>query len=99
MWFLSGNQGARWRQVYVFIGAMTDVQFIIQAKRGYSFDGDISIDDIAFVDCAPVLPTGSCSRSQFTCSNQYCIDGNLQCDYADDCGDSSDEQVSISRNL
>ena len=84
-----------WRRASVFIGARSAAVISIEARRGSNFQGAIAIDDVQFIDCQPPLvsPT-SCLPSQFTCRNKYCIDQNKQCDYANDCGDSSDEFVS-----
>lgn len=43
----------------------------IDATRLTTDDIDITIDDINFLDCPPVLPSESeCGGTQYTCSNQ-----------------------------
>ena len=95
LWAVSGGHGMVWRQASVFIGARSSAIISIQARRGTSYQGAIAIDDVQFIDCQPPLvsPT-SCVTTQFECANKYCIDKSKQCDYANDCGDSSDEYVS-----
>ena len=96
LWAMSGSRGMLWHQAQVFIGAKSMAIISIQARRGSSFQGVITVDDVQFIDCQPpiVTPT-ACMASQFACSNQYCVDMSKQCNYADDCGDGSDEYVSI----
>ena len=96
LWAMSGSRGMLWHQAQVFIGAKSMAIISIQARRGSSFQGVITVDDVQFIDCQPpiVTPT-ACLASQFACSNQYCVDMSKQCNYADDCGDGSDEYVSI----
>lgn len=54
--------------------------------------GDVVIDDVAFIDCAPPVMSGlPCKKDEFACANGHCIpQGNL-CDFTDHCGDASDE--------
>ena len=57
--------------------------------------GDISIDDVSFGECEPpVIGDRACTDTEFRCNNEYCIEKQYVCDYADHCGDSSDEKVS-----
>ncbi|XP_072176476.1 MAM and LDL-receptor class A domain-containing protein 2-like [Diadema setosum] len=92
LWGKTGGKLDRWRRQVVFIGTGTDFRAVIQARRGASYRGDISLDDISFNSCAPPVITGEpCSSDQFTCSNTYCIDAARVCDFGDDCGDNSDE--------
>ena len=95
LWAMSGSRGMLWHQAQVFIGAKSMAIISIQARRGSSFKGVITVDDVQFIDCQPpiVTPT-ACLASQFACSNQYCVDMSKQCNYANDCGDGSDEYVS-----
>lgn len=64
---------------------------------GYNYKGDISIDDVKFVDCAPPLPTTgvACLPSQFQCKNSYCVEQTHVCDMQNDCLTGEDEQVKI----
>ena len=92
---VSGARGFLWKPAQVFIGARTNFTVGIQARRGQSFNGGIAVDKIQFIDCQPPIVQHSCAANQFTCRNKYCIDINYRCDYANDCGDNSDEDVSI----
>lgn len=96
LWSVEGNHFGRWQHASVFIGARSNFQIVIQARRGRSFQGDISLDTVQFINCpAPEPFVGGCQTGQFKCANGYCIDQNNRCDYADDCGDQSDEYVSF----
>ena len=95
LWAVTGGRGMVWRQAQIFIGAKSSAIVSVQARRGSSYQGAITVDDLQFIDCAPpkASPT-SCPQNQFACANHYCIDMSKQCNYADDCGDRSDEYVS-----
>ena len=64
---------------------------------GYNYRGDVSIDDVKFVDCAPPINSngGGCLPSQFMCNNGYCIEGSQLCDTQQDCMNNEDETVSL----
>ena len=94
LWAISGGHGLVWRQASVFIGPRTAAIISIEARRGTNYQGAIAIDDVQFIDCQPPLVKPTCLMTQFACQNKYCIDQSKQCDYANDCGDNSDEYVS-----
>ncbi|XP_022094256.1 MAM and LDL-receptor class A domain-containing protein 1-like isoform X2 [Acanthaster planci] len=93
LWYrVGGTSQDKWRKEQVYIGASYNFKIIIQARRGASFVGDVTIDDITFIDCEPPLFDGiPCTEDQFTCSNSHCIDAARVCDYGNDCLDYSDE--------
>lgn len=94
LWENTGRSEGLWQAAEVFIGPRDNIVVIIQSRRGEDFQGSIAIDDLQFVNCQPPVAQDKCRPDQFTCRNQYCIDPKLQCNYADDCGDGSDEVVS-----
>lgn len=92
LYSIEGNHGASWQIAEVFIGPRENFRLIIQAKKGRSFRGDISVDNIIFQNCAPPeFELNGCKNNMYSCMNGYCINPDKQCDYADDCGDASDE--------
>lgn len=93
LWADSGNRGDRWKRAVVMIGPKSNFKLIVQARRGRSYQGDITIDDLRFARCAPPTVMGVCTADQFKCGNGFCVDKSSRCDFADDCGDKSDEQV------
>lgn len=65
---------------------------VLRAKRGISYMGDVVVDDVAFVDCAPPITSNlSCHNNEFICANGHCISKDNLCDFIDHCGDGSDE--------
>lgn len=89
---IEGDHGPAWKPANIFIGARQGFQVIIQARRGISYRGDISIDTVQFLHCQPPQNNSAlCGLGTFACSNGYCIDPDKVCDYANDCGDGSDE--------
>ncbi|CAH2282309.1 MAM and LDL-receptor class A domain-containing 1 [Pelobates cultripes] len=72
------------------------LQIVLQALRGVSYVGDVTVDDISFENCAPMLiPNKDCTPDEFMCSNKYCIPKNNLCDFVNDCADNSDENPYI----
>ncbi|XP_053385338.1 MAM and LDL-receptor class A domain-containing protein 1-like isoform X2 [Mercenaria mercenaria] len=95
LWETTGGKEQSWLPAVVFIGAKQNVAVVIQARRGQQFLGVIAVDQLQFLDCKPPVAHQTCLSSQFVCRNRNCIDPKLQCNYADECGDGSDENVEI----
>ncbi|XP_067933315.1 MAM and LDL-receptor class A domain-containing protein 1-like [Watersipora subatra] len=94
LWSRSGNQGEKWQQATVNIGSQLNFALIIEGVHGGHWSGDIGIDDIKFVDCAPRNPIVRCDTStQFACLDKtQCIKKKYVCDGKTTCLDGSDEQ-------
>ncbi|XP_056317933.1 MAM and LDL-receptor class A domain-containing protein 1 isoform X2 [Danio aesculapii] len=100
VWSQSGSQGNRWRRGEVFIGIRHNIQVVLRAKRGISYMGDVVVDDVAFVDCAPpVMSDLPCHNNEFICANGHCINEANLCDFIDHCGDGSDENHYICKGF
>ncbi|XP_057191697.1 MAM and LDL-receptor class A domain-containing protein 1 [Triplophysa rosa] len=100
VWSQSGNEGNSWRRGEVFIGIRRNIQVVLCAKRGISYMGDVVIDDVAFVDCAPPLRSDlPCDKNEFICANGHCISEDNLCDFIDHCGDGSDENHYICKGF
>ncbi|XP_040023689.2 MAM and LDL-receptor class A domain-containing protein 1 [Gasterosteus aculeatus] len=96
VWSQTGNQGNKWRRGEVFLGLLKNFQVVFRAKRGISYMGDVVIDDVAFVHCAPPLPSDRpCTPEQYACGNGRCIPQDNLCDFINHCGDDSDEDANI----
>ncbi|XP_007934543.1 MAM and LDL-receptor class A domain-containing protein 1 [Orycteropus afer afer] len=96
LWAQTGQQGAQWKKVEVFLGVHSHVQIVFRAKRGISFIGDVAVDDISFQECSPLLsPNRKCTSQEFTCANKHCIPKDKLCDFVNDCADNSDETTFI----
>ncbi|CAI9153900.1 unnamed protein product [Rangifer tarandus platyrhynchus] len=92
LWAQSGQQGAQWKKVELFLGVHSHIQIIFRAKRGISYIGDVAVDDISFQDCFPLLSADrTCTAQEFTCANKHCIAEDKLCDFVNDCADNSDE--------
>ncbi|XP_048223736.1 MAM and LDL-receptor class A domain-containing protein 1 [Perognathus longimembris pacificus] len=92
VWAQTGQQGARWKKVEVFLGTHSFTEIIFRAKRGVSYIGDVAVDDVSFQDCSPLLiPERSCTAQEFMCANKHCIALDRLCDFVNDCADHSDE--------
>ena len=72
LWWLSGDQGDRWRHGEVRV-ARTPRQFSIlfRAARHFSHLGDIAIDDISFSNCT--LPGRLTGLSRFVCKRRVVL--------------------------
>ena len=96
-WILvSDDHGNQWQHLEIFLGPRQNFNLVIQARRGRSFTGDLSVDSINFINCQPPIsvPQG-CQANNYQCNNGYCVEQNLKCDFSNDCGDSSDEIVNF----
>ncbi|XP_023985471.1 MAM and LDL-receptor class A domain-containing protein 1 [Physeter macrocephalus] len=92
LWAQSGQQGAQWKKIEVFLGVHSHTQIVFRAKRGISYIGDVAVDDISFQDCSPLLSADrTCTAQEFTCANKHCIARDKLCDFVNDCADNSDE--------
>lgn len=92
LWAQSGQQGAQWKKVELFLGVHSHIQIVFRAKRGISYIGDVAVDDISFQDCSPLLSANrTCTAQEFTCANKHCIAKDKLCDFVNDCADNSDE--------
>ncbi|XP_078283847.1 MAM and LDL-receptor class A domain-containing protein 1 [Rhinoraja longicauda] len=100
-WSQSGSQGNHWRRGEIFLGFQSHFQVFFRAKRGVSYMGDVTVDDISFEDCAALLiPDKQCNSDEYSCTNRYCIPKDQLCDFTNDCADHSDEHPFIcSTNL
>ena len=87
---ISGQQGNQWIQGEIGLHSQRDFHVIIEAVKGKSYSGDISVDDILIVDgncvglCSSVKPTarvacGAQSVSAATCVVSYgcCYDNSV----------------------
>ncbi|XP_014680989.1 PREDICTED: MAM and LDL-receptor class A domain-containing protein 1-like [Priapulus caudatus] len=96
VWQLSNNQGDSWTQAVVNVGRIpATFNIVFKAKRSYMSGGDIAIDDIELASCAlpPVAP--SCGDDELRCARGACVHEEDVCDFADDCGDATDEAAAL----
>ncbi|XP_077978864.1 MAM and LDL-receptor class A domain-containing protein 1-like [Glandiceps talaboti] len=93
-WEIYGDQGDKWNEGIAVIGRIPH-QFtvVIEAVRLGNVFGDIAIDDISFNGCSLPVFKPTCQSDEFRCTSGACITEDKICDYSDDCGDYSDEDV------
>ena len=93
LWSTKADYGNKWQYKVVPLGqSQSPFTISIQAQRSYSTTGDIAVDDISFRNCDFPPPVTSCnSRNSFKCNNKACVPSSQVCNFADDCGDHSDE--------
>ncbi|KAM9332638.1 MAM and LDL-receptor class A domain-containing protein 1 [Pholidichthys leucotaenia] len=95
IWRAAYNQGARWNQVTVQLGRITQPFRITLAKVNFGvFDGVSALDDFTFNNCSMPQAAAECpSDTHFHCMHtKTCVEHLQLCDLVDDCGDGSDEQ-------
>jgi hypothetical protein len=83
-----------WTKVDIGIGRHRDqVSFHLDlVYQGQVFDAAVAVDEVEFFDCALLPPQETCEATQFHCViTKACVYEGVVCDYADDCGDSTDE--------
>ena len=99
IWEQKKGQANRWIQATADIGRISRPFTIkFQGHRSFSARGDIAVDDVQLINCnfPPVQP--SCSSTQHQCARKSCVKIVNLCDFNDDCGDNSDESLSLCRS-
>ncbi|XP_071486324.1 MAM and LDL-receptor class A domain-containing protein 1-like [Diadema antillarum] len=89
---LTGPKGSYWQQALVYTGRITHSHtFNFLSLPDLNNPGINAVDDINFYSCGLPSPQPSCDIGEFRCSNRACVSIEYVCDFADDCGDFSDE--------
>ncbi|CAL1289274.1 unnamed protein product [Larinioides sclopetarius] len=91
LWEEVSDQGQKWQNATVSINRRESgwhLDFI--ASHAYS-EGDIAIDEIKLLECAPPEKRKCISDREFMCQSGECINSSLVCDFSEDCPDRSDE--------
>lgn len=90
-----------WTKVVIGLGRHRDLFTIVfgVVHNADEYDAGIAIDDIQFFDCAVKSPQESCYDDQYHCEiNKACVFKAQLCDFADDCGDNSDEVLEVCKD-
>ncbi|XP_027784436.2 MAM and LDL-receptor class A domain-containing protein 1 [Marmota flaviventris] len=100
---LTAEQGNFWRKQQLSLFGDEDFQIKFEGRVGKGHHGSIALDDIVFTEScisshssmreelAVPLPTGYCPHGYRECQNGKCYRAEQSCDFADDCGDNTDE--------
>ncbi|XP_049522516.1 MAM and LDL-receptor class A domain-containing protein 1-like [Dermacentor silvarum] len=82
-----------WNGAAVEIGRQPrEVSFYFSTNQYPQARALFAVDAIHYSTCALPSKAGNCTESQFHCDNDVCVDSYERCNYADDCGDNSDEK-------
>lgn len=91
LWRESADQGDKWLNVTVSIGSRDAGWHLDFIATHVLSKGDIALDDIEFLLCAPPFKRKCANNLEFACLSGECIEKNLVCDFSKDCPDGSDE--------
>lgn len=85
----------QWSKIEIGIGRHKDkfnLGFNLVYQTEIAYSAGIAVDDVMLFECALQPEQGSCSEGQYHCEiTKGCVLQTARCDYADDCGDNSDE--------
>jgi len=93
---LSFVEEGKWGKVEIGIGRHRDQFKIIffLSNNGQPFTAAVAVDEVNFFECAPPPAMESCLDDEIHCElTKACVFKTKQCDYQDDCGDNTDEDV------
>ncbi|XP_076428807.1 MAM and LDL-receptor class A domain-containing protein 1 [Peromyscus maniculatus bairdii] len=100
---LTEEQGNFWQRKELSLSSDEDFQLKFEGRVGEGYPGTIALDDIVLTksclpsqcstseDLALPLPTGFCPHGYEECQNGQCYSPEQRCNFADDCGDNTDE--------
>ncbi|XP_035298699.1 MAM and LDL-receptor class A domain-containing protein 1 isoform X2 [Cricetulus griseus] len=100
---LTEEQGNFWQRKELSLSSDEDFQLKFEGRVGEGYPGNIALDDIILTkSCLPShfstreesalpLPTGFCPHGYEECQNGRCYSPEQSCNFADDCGDNTDE--------
>jgi len=94
-WVRSGLEQTGWIRARALIGQRKNFEVLIQALGLTSATTSIAIDDVTFVNCEPPMPQATCQSNEIQCANDVCVPADQVCDFANDCGDNTDELETI----
>jgi hypothetical protein len=87
-----------WTKIDIGLGRHRDkvsIHFNLMYSGGggkFSDNAAVAVDQIEFFNCGIPPARESCESDQFHCAiTKACVPNGVICDYADDCGDSTDE--------
>ncbi|XP_014681010.1 PREDICTED: MAM and LDL-receptor class A domain-containing protein 1-like isoform X2 [Priapulus caudatus] len=104
-----GEQGDFWHRAELEASdpnSDADFEVVIEGAVGLSYHSDIALDDLSMTpECvvsdnplpggttAASTTPGACGADKYTCNNTLCYSAAQRCNFVDDCGDNSDEEM------
>ncbi|XP_070842581.1 MAM and LDL-receptor class A domain-containing protein 1 [Chaetodon trifascialis] len=93
LWVRYGDQGNLWHRKILYLSSARPFQILVEGTVGDDFNGDISIDDLSFLDCEPYegeLPkpnntTPAVTTPAPTVQPHSCPDGEFVCGAHGEC--------------
>ncbi|RWS26663.1 MAM and LDL-receptor class A domain-containing protein 2-like protein, partial [Leptotrombidium deliense] len=89
------DQDRNWKKANVAVGAIKHFKVSVTAKfykSDPSHHTTLMMNELFFFNCGFPGTGQACTKNQFKCNNDLCIDKSDVCDFENDCGDNSDEQ-------
>ena len=86
-----------WTHVMIGVGAHNDKFSLgFQVLSSGDWDAAVAVDEVELFECAKPQPEDSCLPGEYHCQDsRACVTTDMLCDFADDCGDESDEDLEI----
>ncbi|KFM70445.1 MAM and LDL-receptor class A domain-containing protein, partial [Stegodyphus mimosarum] len=91
LWREISDQGRNWQNATVSIGRREAGWHLDFIATHVLSEGDIALDEIEFLTCAPPEKRKCANKEEFACLSGECINKTLVCDFSLDCPDGSDE--------
>ena len=86
-----------WTKVIIGIGRQRDmftVGYDLVFSSNETWGSAVAVDEVELAECAAPGPEDSCLGGEYHCEqSRACVDTGLLCDFSDDCGDDSDEDL------
>ena len=96
---LTGFEDGAWTDVAIGIGRHRDkfdVGFQIVYTGEGEYDSAVAVDEVQFLSCSLPPAEEDCEENEFHCAqSKACVHHDYLCDFADDCGDASDEELAF----
>ena len=96
---LTSVQDGIWTHVLIGIGQHRD-KFDLGFELVYEGEGQwlqsVAVDQVEFLNCGQPRGQDTCLDNEFHCDRTHaCVDKAVVCDFADNCGDESDEDLAF----
>ncbi|NXG15058.1 AEGP protein, partial [Grallaria varia] len=95
LWQSPEHSSKGWHQLVAYLGRVPgQFQLVFSLTQPPACGAEVALDDIIFRNCGLPEPGQQvCGTQESSCSRGSCLARHRLCDGTDDCGDSSDENV------